>query len=178
MDKEMLYVILPVAASLITLIIQAIVTSLSDSKKQKNELMFRIYDDRLLAYKQLYKKLIEYKQYFNSFIQTDNEFLEVKEPNEFAPLSVTEDISSFFDSIEIYLADVSISQFHELIRLTYGLNNIAIHMPHGESKDEVEEAVLNSVSYSCEKVVMEIDKYLSHIKKTIGISRINSKIKY
>lgn len=134
--------VIPVIATLLGIVVQAVINNFNNNRLFKQQLLAQIYEKRITAYQTLHKKTVEYKDYFNKFIQTGNEYVEVVDPKEFGPMTITNEIIRVFYNNEIYLSKDTAKEFWNMANNIFALNSLAI-MNCLERSFEVEEMVSN-----------------------------------
>lgn len=170
---EAINLILPVATGFLGMIIQSIINQKSLQAEREYQYVNKMYDKRLAAYQELYEELVKYKSYFMKYIDEGNEYVETYEAKSFAPMTNTNNLMAFFDQREIYYQQESIMKFKELVANTFMLNSLAIAIAGNEEDDLIE-----SVSPSCIRVIEEIEDLQKHIRKVIGLERLDKDTEY
>lgn len=171
--QEVINLILPVATGFLGVIIQSIINKKTLHAEREYQLVNKMYDKRLTAYQELYEELVKYKSYFMKYIDEGNEYVETYEASSFAPMTNTNNLIAFFDQREIYYQQVSIKKFKELVANTFMLNSLAIAIAGNEN-----HFLIESVSPSCINVIEEIKDLQKHIRKVIGLERLDKDTKY
>lgn len=132
-----------------------------------------MYDKRITAYQELYEELVKYRSYFMKYIDEGNEYVETYEAKSFAPMTNTNNLIAFFNQREIYFQQESIKKFRELVANTFMLNSLAIAID-GNKEDDL----IYSVSPSSIHVIEQIEDLQKHIRKVIGLDRLDKDTEY
>lgn len=164
--------VIPIIATLLGIVVQAAINHFNNKRLFKQQLLAQIYEKRITAYQTLHKKTVEYKDYFNKFIQTGNEYVEVIDPKEFGPMTITNEIIQVFYDNEIYFSKDTTKEFWNMANNIFSLNSLAI-MNCLERSFEVEEMVSNESA----NAVKLIEKFQDELKKALGLSKLEKIIK-
>lgn len=164
--------VIPIIATLLGIVIQAVINYFNNKRLFKQQLLAQIYEKRITAYQTLHKKTVEYRDYFNKFIQTGNEYIKVIDPKEFGPMTITNEINQVFYENEIYFSKDIIKEFWNMTNNIFSLNSLAI-MNCLEKSFEVEDMV----SDESKNAVKLIEKFQDKLKKSLGLSELEKIIK-
>lgn len=155
--------IMTASVSIITLIVGAIIEGVREKRRFRQERFMRTFDEKINAYKKFYAEILEYKAYFELFVDEGNEYKESLDPSEFGPLESNQKFRNACDTYSIYLSDKLKRLSYEALESGETLNTLALTLCNGASE------MLESVAPSCENVISNLQKCVDLIKTELNI---------
>lgn len=164
MSGKFLYSILswtiPSLVTILGIILQSVINNNLANKNLKRNYKYRIYDNRIEAYQELYKELTKYRRIFEP---VSADFLARANYDNLDISVECENLYSFFREREVYFDSELCKVFKGLI---FNNKNIAFNIL--EKTEIVKES---------NKTIFSIDRCLVLIKKNLGLDEINKAFK-
>lgn len=154
--------VLAAAVSIITFIIGAIIESKREKRRFKQEKSMRLFDEKIIAYQKMYAALLEYKEYFELFIDGGNEYKENEDYSNFAPLVYNQKFRNCYNLYSLYLSDEMRKICIDTLESGEILNNLAICI-HNSAE------FLDCVEPSCKNVLRNIQMCTDQIRREFNI---------
>ena len=159
---EIIIGIFTACVSIITFIVGAIIESRREKRRFKQEKTMRLLDEKIIAYQNMYAAILEYKSYFELFIDGGNEYKESADASEFAPLASNQKFRNEYNLYSLYLSEELCKICLNTLENGEILNNLAISI-HSDANME------DSVEPSCINVLNNIQKCLDQIRVEINV---------
>jgi hypothetical protein len=168
MDNEIIYVIvgagLSILGGVIAELIRLIINNSLSKKSLQREYIYKIYDNKIEAYRDLYTELVRYRKLFIDYYFT----VIVDEITPFDYKDECNKILSFYQEHEVYFSDELIGTIQ--VMLYSNLNNMEF-LPAFIEPDNLAN---NEPIHNCSRETVDcIDKCLKIIKKELKIKEIN-----
>lgn len=160
---EMMVGLLTAAASITTFIVGAIIESKREKRRFRQERFMRTFDEKIKAYRKFYAEILEYKAYFELFVDEGNEYKESSDPSEFGPLVSNQKFRNACDIYSFYFSDELKKLSYEALESGELLNTLALTICGGATD------MLESVAPSCENVISNLQKCVDQIKRELNI---------
>lgn len=172
MSKEILYLIIGAGLSLFSVIIaesfRLFLDNTLSEKRMKREYVYKVYDNRIEAYRELYTQLVKYKKIFadTSFIVIVDEIIPFEYKTE------CEKLLEFIQEHEVYFNNelVKVMQVM-LVNNLNGLDYLPTFVKPGNLSDNALISKHSRDTIDC------IDKCINIIKKELKIEEIDKAFK-
>ncbi len=168
MNNEILYLIIGAGLSLFSIIVADIFRLIIDSslseKRMKREYVYKVYNNRIEAYRELYTQLVKYKRIF-----VDTSFIVIVEGIIlFEYKTECEKLLEFFQEHEVYFNNELVKVIQ--VMLVNNLNNLD-YLPTFIEPGNLSDNAL--ISKHSKDTIDCIDKCLNIIKKELKIEEID-----
>lgn len=157
--------LITVMISLITTIVNAIITCIRDNIAFSEAKKMKVIDYKIQAYRKIYSALLDYRDYFYLFIGYGNEYKECEESSKFAPLEKNEKLRKVYNRNVLYFSDKLRGKIVSVLDDGDMLDNLAINLCGGNADDIFED----SLESSCQNIIDKVDECIKCIKKELKI---------
>lgn len=163
LGEGMMVGILTAIVSIFTFIVGALFEIAREKIRFKQERFMRTFDEKINAYKKFYAEILEYKSYFELFVDGGNEYKESSDPSEFGPLVSNQKFRNACDLYSFYFSDELKKLSYEALESGEILNTLALTICNGATD------MLECVAPSCENVISNLQKCVDQIKRELNI---------